>query len=725
MGVPPIRWSILLLAACVLAWPSPAAAQSGFDPAVNVSRTPTDSRMPHMVVDDGGTLHLAWADDFRILYARSEDRGQSFSTPLRVSAGFAAALRPRLAVHGSTVHLVWTQDPDNATSSEMKEVMYSRSADGGATFAAPINLSNTPGQSQEARIAVSSSGTVFVGWDEAWPTRHLALRRSSDGGASFEAPRMLFTVAMGACPPGSPNAACTIYPGLAVSPTTGDLYVVWHDQVAGRLQVLFSRSLDGGETFAPPRDVSHAAVHAHCAAITVGPSGRILLAWENRKDTVDHKHDAVFVQSTDGGLSFSPPLNLSSGPPWALSDYPWPVEAGDGRIAVGWEDNTAGSGLDTVVALSTDGGLTFGPPLNLSSNPGSPSTEVVTLFGPDRTLYVVWEDYATGNGEILLRRMTPPAGSPTLGVVRAGTGAGTVTSAPPGINCGSDCSETYPAGTAVTLTAAPAAGSTFQGWAGGGCAGTGSCTLTVTATTTVTATFTTAGSGPPAFTVGTTTASPNPVGPGASTTIATVITNTGGPASGILIDLEVYSAGNVRVHQQVTTNQSFAAGQSRSFQWTWTVPSGQPPGPYTIKIGVFSSNWATLYTWHNNAATVMVQSGGGTGPPAFTVGTTAASPNPVGRGASTTITTTITNTGGPASGILVDMEVYSAGNVRVHQQVTTNQSFATGQSRTFQWTWTVPAGQAPGPYTIKIGVFSGNWATLHTWHNSAGSLSIQ
>ena len=455
MRVPPIRWSILLLAACVLACPSPTAAQSGFDPAVNVSRTPTDSRMPHMVVDDAGTLHLAWADDFRILYARSEDRGQSFSAPLRVSAGFAAALRPRLAVHGSTVHLVWTQDPDNATGSEMKEVMYSRSADRGATFAAPINLSNSPGQSQEARIAVSSSGTVFVGWDEAWPARHLALRRSSDGGASFEAPRMLFAIAMGACPPGSPNAACTIYPGLAVSPTTGDLYVVWHDQVAGRLQVLFSRSLDGGETFAPPRNVSNAAVHAHCAAITVGPSGRILVAWENRKDTVDHKHDAVFVQSTDGGLSFSTPLNLSNGPAWALSDYPWPVEAGDGRIAVGWEDNTAGGGLDTVLALSTDGGLTFGPPLNLSSNPGSPSTEVVTLFGPDRTLYVVWEDYATGNGEILLRRMTPPAGSPTLGVVRAGTGAGTVTSAPSGINCGSDCSETYPSGTAVTLTAVP------------------------------------------------------------------------------------------------------------------------------------------------------------------------------------------------------------------------------------------------------------------------------
>src|SRR5215204_2555768 len=46
-------------------------------------------------------------------------------------------------------------------------------------------------------------------------------------------------------------------------------------------------------------------------------------------------------------------------------------------------------------------------------------------------------------------------------------GAGTVTSDPPGINCGTDCSENYVQGTSVTLTAAPGANSTFNGWSGG------------------------------------------------------------------------------------------------------------------------------------------------------------------------------------------------------------------------------------------------------------------
>ncbi len=78
----------------------------------------------------------------------------------------------------------------------------------------------------------------------------------------------------------------------------------------------------------------------------------------------------------------------------------------------------------------------------------------------------------------------------TLFVTLGGNGAGTVTSAPAGINCGSDCSESYVANQMITLTAAPSTGSTFTGWSGGGCSGTGTCMVTMTAATTVTATFT-------------------------------------------------------------------------------------------------------------------------------------------------------------------------------------------------------------------------------------------
>jgi hypothetical protein len=81
----------------------------------------------------------------------------------------------------------------------------------------------------------------------------------------------------------------------------------------------------------------------------------------------------------------------------------------------------------------------------------------------------------------------------TLTVRKSGNGS--VVSTPAGIDCGSDCGETYTKGSSVTLTATPAAGSSFAAW-GGACAGnTGlSCSLTMNASKSVTvntATFTT------------------------------------------------------------------------------------------------------------------------------------------------------------------------------------------------------------------------------------------
>lgn len=54
-----------------------------------------------------------------------------------------------------------------------------------------------------------------------------------------------------------------------------------------------------------------------------------------------------------------------------------------------------------------------------------------------------------------------------LSITRIGEGRGTITSDPLGIACGSDCSASYPFGKVVTLTATPAPGSVFAGWAGG------------------------------------------------------------------------------------------------------------------------------------------------------------------------------------------------------------------------------------------------------------------
>lgn len=81
------------------------------------------------------------------------------------------------------------------------------------------------------------------------------------------------------------------------------------------------------------------------------------------------------------------------------------------------------------------------------------------------------------------------SGLGSLVVLIDSSGSGTVTSDPPGIDCGKACFATYPLGTKVTLTATADALSVFGGFTGSGCSGTGPCTVTIVQDTGVIATF--------------------------------------------------------------------------------------------------------------------------------------------------------------------------------------------------------------------------------------------
>src|SRR5258708_20314312 len=90
------------------------------------------------------------------------------------------------------------------------------------------------------------------------------------------------------------------------------------------------------------------------------------------------------------------------------------------------------------------------------------------------------------------RAVTATFRRPTLTLAKAGTGQGAVTSSVPGIDCGPasiSCTASYDSGTALTLTASPAAGSTFSSWSGCDAANGNACSLTLNASRTVTSTF--------------------------------------------------------------------------------------------------------------------------------------------------------------------------------------------------------------------------------------------
>lgn len=140
-------------------------------------------------------------------------------------------------------------------------------------------------------------------------------------------------------------------------------------------------------------------------------------------------------------------------------------------------------------------------------------------------------------------------------------------------------------------------------------------TATATATATATPTLTPVPGGatptpvvPPGTFTQTASVSAGSVQAGSSVTITAVYAS--GSAGAFLTDVEVYSAGSVKLHQQYFDGQSFSAGQHRTYQSTWNIPANTAPGVYTVMLGTFSAGWGTFYAWNSNAATITVVGAG-------------------------------------------------------------------------------------------------------------------
>ena len=121
------------------------------------------------------------------------------------------------------------------------------------------------------------------------------------------------------------------------------------------------------------------------------------------------------------------------------------------------------------------------------------SVTVPVAAGPHTFKWTYMKDDSTSEGADAAwidSVVLPPTqtNNPILTVTKGGSGNGLVSSNPPGISCGLDCTEPYASMTIVTLTATPAAGSVFMGWLGA-CTGAGACNVNVSAATSVSATF--------------------------------------------------------------------------------------------------------------------------------------------------------------------------------------------------------------------------------------------
>jgi hypothetical protein len=100
------------------------------------------------------------------------------------------------------------------------------------------------------------------------------------------------------------------------------------------------------------------------------------------------------------------------------------------------------------------------------------------------------------------------------------------------------------------------------------------------------------------------TGSPGIVARGGTTSISASVKSV--KASTALIDVEVYDAAGAKVFQQIWDNQTFGAGETRTFQAPWSVPLTTARGTYTVKVGVFAPGWTALHSWNNQAAVLSV-----------------------------------------------------------------------------------------------------------------------
>ncbi|HEX5920772.1 MAG TPA: Ig-like domain-containing protein, partial [Nitrososphaeraceae archaeon] len=126
-------------------------------------------------------------EDRYILFSRSNDGGNSFSSPLSLSGkSRSAVFNPEVSSSGNNVYVVWQGQSKNGN----QDIFLRKSSDYGSTFSGTENLSNDPGGSGNPDVTIDGNST-HIAWEGTTPGNNFIFYTKSDEGSDFGSPQKL------------------------------------------------------------------------------------------------------------------------------------------------------------------------------------------------------------------------------------------------------------------------------------------------------------------------------------------------------------------------------------------------------------------------------------------------------------------------------------------------------------------------------------------------------